>query len=93
MVCPEDRVETFQHLFIECKAATFLWEGSTPLLEAVRFNFADTHQGRLLGNVSGFDTSPVITAAWPEDPPTRDTILKWIRLMWTEIRGVTLKAI
>ena len=53
MVCAEDRVETFQHLFIECEAATFLWEGLTPLLEAVRFNFADTHQGgRLLGDVS-----------------------------------------
>lgn len=68
MVCAEDRVETFQHLFIECEAATFLWEGLTPLLEAVRFNFADTHQGRLLGDVSGFDTSPLITAAWPEEP-------------------------
>ena len=93
MVCSEDKVETFQHLFIDCEVASFLWEGLLPVFDVLRFNFGGTPRSVLLGDVSGFDTSNLATADWPERTPSEDTLINWVRLLWTEIRGATLKAI
>ena len=97
LLCTQRRPETYSHLFSDCPTASLLWDITRPLLVQLRANLeGDLRPARLLGDLSIFPLHWRMSASWPEDGaarPSADRFKHLVRMMWTEIRAIVLKAI
>ena len=90
--------ESFVHLFSDCSFSRPLWRLLAPLLVQLGVECDRPRAARLVGDITGVDVNLLREACpWPFDPdgapPEPACVKEWFRGIWTDLRGIVLKAI
>ena len=90
--------ESFVHLFSDCSFSRPLWHLLSPLMVQIGVECDRPRAARLVGDISGVDVDLLKEACpWPLDPdgepPATAGVKEWFRSVWTDLRGIVLKAI